>query len=118
MLIDRECEVTQYSSGSQTNNQSAFFWGAEKGIFSMKLTAVLSGWFSICLLLPSLASSQVYTVTDLGTPGGTSSWAYGVNDFGHVVGYACVDVDCNPLHAFEWTRKHGIRDLGTFLGGG
>jgi probable HAF family extracellular repeat protein len=84
----------------------------------MKSIAVLFGWFSVCLLLPTLAFSQSYTVSDVGTLGGPSSWAYGVNDFGHVVGYACVDVDCNTLHAFEWSRTRGIRDLGTFMGGG
>lgn len=54
-------------------------------------------------------------VTDLGTLGGPSSWAYAINERGQVVGYA--DLDEVRRHAFLWTREGGMRDLGT-LGGG
>ena len=36
--------------------------------------------------LPTLCSAASYTVTDLGTIGGSSSAAYGLNDSGQVVG--------------------------------
>jgi probable HAF family extracellular repeat protein len=55
-----------------------------------------------------------YTVTDLGTLGGTFSQAFGVNNKGSVVGYATLTGDTS-LHAFLW-RKGAMTDLGT-LGG-
>lgn len=54
-----------------------------------------------------------YRVTDLGTLGGTTSLAYGVNHAGVVDGVATVP-DGNQ-HAFLWHRGH-MTDLGT-LGG-
>jgi probable HAF family extracellular repeat protein len=58
-------------------------------------------------------------MTDLGTLGGPSSWAYGLNDFGQVVGQAetaALDPYGNHIaHAFLW--QNGVMtDLGT-LGG-
>jgi probable HAF family extracellular repeat protein len=52
-----------------------------------------------------------YTVTDLGTLGGTFSWAYGINSRGSVVGYATLTGDTS-MHAFFW-REGVMRDLGT-----
>lgn len=55
-----------------------------------------------------------YTLTDLGTLGGTISQALGMNDKGWVVGYSTTEGDAE-LHAFLW--RHGVMtDLGT-LGG-
>src|SRR5215831_8801278 len=55
-----------------------------------------------------------YTLTDLGTLGGSFSQAFGVNDKGWVVGFSTTEGDVG-LHAFLW---HGgvMTDLGT-LGG-
>jgi probable HAF family extracellular repeat protein len=55
-----------------------------------------------------------YTVQDLGTLGGTFSWAQGVNNKGTVAGHAAVLGDTSQ-HAFLW-RKGRMTDLGT-LGG-
>lgn len=55
-----------------------------------------------------------YTLTDLGTLGGTFSQAFGVNDKGWVVGFATTEGDIS-VHAFLW-RRGVMTDLGT-LGG-
>ena len=55
------------------------------------------------------------TVTDLGTLGGSYSYASAVNDSGQVVGYSGT-AGSFASHAFSWTQKGGMVDLGT-LGG-
>jgi len=74
-------------------------------------------------------------IIDLGTFGGTSSYANAINDRGQVVGFALngqpdafitahsdFDVDCgtgdvsSQMRAFVWETGRGLRDLGT-LGG-
>ncbi len=53
-------------------------------------------------------------VRDLGTLGGTNSWAYDINDSGTIVGYSQVKGD-KAIHAFVW-QDGAMKDLGT-LGG-
>jgi probable HAF family extracellular repeat protein len=64
-------------------------------------------------------SSSTYSVIDLGTLGGTTSRASGVNNDNQVVGYSytgATDSSGNPLyHAFLW-QNGKMNDLGT-LGG-
>jgi probable HAF family extracellular repeat protein len=61
------------------------------------------------------AQKQIrYTVTDLGTLGGTFSQAFGINNKESVVGFSTLTGD-TALHAFLW-RKGLMTDLGT-LGG-
>ncbi|MCA1618171.1 MAG: DUF4214 domain-containing protein [Acidobacteria bacterium] len=62
-------------------------------------------------------------VTDLGTLGGTNSFAYDLNepdnnDVVVVVGHANIPSNnaSRPFHAFRWTSTGGIQDLGTFGG--
>src|SRR2546429_137324 len=50
-----------------------------------------------------------YSITDLGTLGGVSNVANGINSSGHVVGRS-------NDHAFLWDSVNRIQDLGT-LGG-
>jgi probable HAF family extracellular repeat protein len=59
-----------------------------------------------------------YTVTDLGTLGGTYSFAYGLNNAGRVAGGAATKTQTGGLSqtAFLWDRGQKITDLGT-LGG-
>ena len=52
---------------------------------------------------------------DLGTLGGATSVAYGINELGQVVGYSTTAT--GDRHAFLWTAGVGMQDLGT-LGGG
>jgi len=85
----------------------------------------LGGLMWVLVSLPTQAYGQQrtdgakpavrYTLTDLGTLGGTFSQAYGVNDKGWVVGYSSTEGD-SALHAFLWHRGV-MTDLGT-LGGG
>lgn len=55
------------------------------------------------------------TLTDLGTLGGTYSWAVAISDDGQVVGASTTSSAFQP-HAFSWTKEEGMIDLGT-LGG-
>ena len=57
---------------------------------------------------------QRYTITDLGTLGGTFSFGVGINNRGWVAGFSTLPGDLNQ-HAFLW-RNGKITDLGT-LGG-
>jgi probable HAF family extracellular repeat protein len=73
------------------------------------------------LLLTPLANAQKQHafiwnadtgMTDLGTLGGDSSFALGVNDSGEVCGYSYL-ADNTTYHAFTWTAAGGMVDLGT-----
>ena len=78
------------------------------------LTSIAAG-----SLLAALAIAQTprYTITDLGTLGGTYSYAYGINDAGEVSGGAATPNQTGGLSetAFLWYNGQ-ITDLGT-LGG-
>jgi probable HAF family extracellular repeat protein len=63
---------------------------------------------------PNAEHPQHYTVTDLGTLGGTSGIAFGINREGRVAGSANL-IAGGPQHAFFWHEGH-MKDLGT-LGG-
>ena len=58
-----------------------------------------------------LPAQQSFTITDLGTLGGSSSFALGSNDRGDVVGYSQLPGDVES-HAFLW-RAGVMMDLGT-----
>jgi probable HAF family extracellular repeat protein len=57
--------------------------------------------------------TQRYSITDLGTLGGSSSIALGINSCGQVVGEA--ETDTGAPHAFLWEDDRMI-DLGTLSG--
>jgi probable HAF family extracellular repeat protein len=61
-------------------------------------------------LCAAISSAQVYNVTDLSTLGGFFSQAMGINDIGQVVGYSDI-ADHSAIHAFVWTRAHGMLDI-------
>jgi probable HAF family extracellular repeat protein len=63
----------------------------------------------------ALAGQPGYTVVDLGTLGGASSDAYGLNENGDVVGQAQTGT-ASSYHAFIY-RDGMMRDLGTLPGG-
>lgn len=51
----------------------------------------------------------------IGSLGGTQTVVSGLNDLGEVMGYATLPGD-TAVHAFKWSKRDGMRDLGT-LGG-
>ncbi len=53
-----------------------------------------------------------YSLTDIGTLGGTRTYGYGINSDGEVTGYSTIGADINEYHAFLY--HHGMmEDLGT-----
>jgi len=73
-------------------------------------------FMTTALLVPALAISAMaqYTITDLGTLGGSYSIGYGINNSGEVTGF--IYTAGNP-HAFLYTPGVGMQDLGTLSGG-
>jgi probable HAF family extracellular repeat protein len=70
---------------------------------------------SICLLLLSAAKGQSsYTITDLGTLGGSYALAYGINNSGQIVGYAAITGNSGGPHAFLYSAGQ-LQDLNNFL---
>jgi probable HAF family extracellular repeat protein len=53
-----------------------------------------------------IASAATYTVTDLGTLGGTRSYAAGINARGDIVGWSTLAGD-STIHAFLYQSRHG-----------
>jgi probable HAF family extracellular repeat protein len=73
--------------------------------------------FTLCNTRFRAAAPQSYGVTDLGTLGGSMTFAYDVNDAGQVVGYSTTSFN---THAFLWQNGQmtdlGTLDLGTHSG--
>jgi len=59
------------------------------------------------------AQAQLYNITDLGTLGGPTSTAWGLNNHGQIVGWS--DTTNGQSHGFVWSSGQ-MRDLGTFGG--
>jgi len=81
-LLFISCVALLFAPFAQAQKQHAFIWNAGTGM------------------------------TDLGTLGGDSSVAFGVNNSGEVCGYSYL-ADNVTYHAFTWTATGGMVDLGT-----
>jgi probable HAF family extracellular repeat protein len=84
---------------------------------SRVLTCITPIALFAALTIPArlLAQQQIhYTVTDLGTLGGTFSFAGGINNSGDIEGFSTLQGD-SILRAFRW-RSGVMTDLGTFGG--
>lgn len=55
-------------------------------------------------------------MADLGTLGGSSAQAWGINDSGFVTGNSQTKNDVEETHAFIWHKGTGMIDLGTLAG--
>lgn len=55
------------------------------------------------------AAGSPFVAIDLGTPGGSSSFAFALNNAGQVFGFGVVSGD---QHVFSWTPAGGIVDIG------
>ena len=80
-------------------------------------TRIIALTLFAALALPAQLAAQErvrYTITDLGTLGGTWGEGFGINNKGWVVGKAAMPSEVNG-HAFLW-QNGKITDLGT-LGG-
>ena len=71
----------------------------------MRTTCTFAFSLFLFCLIPALTLAQVYTVTDLGALAPTA-----INSWAQVVGNS-------NGHAFIWTKKGGMRDLGIMQGG-
>ena len=81
----------------------------------IRLLASLSVGLGLVLSTGSAFAQAEWIATDLGTLGGSSSSAYGINEAGHVVGSSSTG---STVRAFKWTPARGIAGprLGGFLG--
>ena len=79
---------------------------------SMREKKRLALYALLILLLMPRAAAQIYTVTDLGTLGGSESLGTGINDLGQVVGESTTGCDPSSERPFLWTKADGMQDLG------
>ena len=80
-----------------------------------RLMLVLVISLALCAAPAWVQASDPYTFHDLGTLGGTYSFAYGINASGQVVGYSATAGDASSMPFFTYPGGP-MQDLGT-LGG-
>jgi probable HAF family extracellular repeat protein len=70
------------------------------------------------LASPRAEAAPAYTLTDLGTLGGSMSGATAINDRGQVIGQSTIAPDSFVTHSFFWSPGGGMVDVGTLGGSG
>ncbi|HET8924766.1 MAG TPA: hypothetical protein VFN26_17430, partial [Candidatus Acidoferrum sp.] len=89
-------------------------WHREKVISCTRILSALAAVFVLSQAWVSVQGQTTsYSVTDLGTLGGATSTACGINDLSQVVGKSTIAT--GQLHAFLW-QNGIIIDLGTLSG--
>jgi probable HAF family extracellular repeat protein len=122
------------SSGVTGTASHAFIWTADNGMqdlgivsgdFSSRAQAIddngnvvgVSSGFKFGSASHAVIWRHGGPPENLGSLGGSSAFAYGLNNSGEVVGYSVLD-DGFTHHAFSWTSKGGMQDLGALGGTG
>jgi len=110
-------DFARIPSGDSAQGNATLRHRKEEHMKARNFTLAITVSVVTAMTIPTdlVAQNQIrYTVTDLGTLGGTFSQAFGMNNNGWVVGFSTLPGDI-ALHAFVW-RKGVMTDLGT-LGG-
>ncbi len=83
--------------------------------FRLSMISTVMAGLLLLIAAPATAWPQQYTVTDLGTLGGSETTAAGINNSGVVVGQSYLVPGEGDRHAYAWIAG-SLNDLGT-LGG-
>jgi len=71
--------------------------------------------FALLALVVAPLHASTYTVTDIGSLGGSSTYPTAINNAGHVVGYGTTST--GDTRAFFWTQGSGMQNLGVIGSG-
>jgi len=105
---------TMYDLGTLVTDGSSRAFSVNEAGQVGGTASTASGALHAFLWTPNVPNGTVGTMVDL-EPGGTYSEAYGLNDRGDVVGQHDA---AGGVRAFIWNAATGMRDIGTFPGGG